>query len=90
MKILFVILATLGATATAQAGVKVTNDMTCAETLAYSTKYHRVYVRTYTGDVVPIYGYDRACGHRELAMPYWVRTRDNARCVIGHTCYSYR
>ncbi|MCO5142941.1 MAG: hypothetical protein M9962_07620 [Oligoflexia bacterium] len=90
MKTLFAVLALLGVAATADAGVPVANDMTCAQTLAYSARHGRVYIRTYSGDVIPIYGYNRACDSHDEAVSYWVRTLDNPTCVIGHRCVSRR
>lgn len=68
------------------AGAPVANDITCEQTLKYSARHHRVYIRTQSNDVIPVYGYDRACSAGESALPYWVKTIDTEVCVIGHRC----
>lgn len=69
-----------------------TVDMTCAQAKATYNAHGRIYVRTYSGDVVPIYGLvgRNGCEAGEQASPYWVRATDDATCVLGYRCYNNR
>lgn len=84
MKFLTVI-GILALTATANANVAISNNMTCAEAQAHYDRHGRIYTQTGNGDVVPIYG-DKACQHGEDKEPVFVRTRDTSMCKVAFRC----
>ncbi len=67
------------------------NDMTCAKAIRYVAKYERYYVRTPSGDVVPIYPVAPvsdvpSCKSKEI-VGYHVRpTADQEACHLGYSC----
>lgn len=67
-------------------------DLTCAQAQATYEANGRIDVRTYSNDVVPIYGLvgPYGCEAGTQARPYWVSATDNATCVIGYRCYDNR
>ena len=85
-KILFVLALSATTLPTSFAG---SVDMTCSQAQAHYNKYGRIYVRTGTGDIVPIYGLAQRCGIGYDASPYWVRTYDKSTCVLGYNCYRH-
>jgi hypothetical protein len=84
MKTLLALAFALLSTSAFAAGIA--NDMSCSQAQNYYNSHGRIYVRT-NGTVVPIYGLVRYCGGGETASPYWVRTADGVRCVLGYRCY---
>lgn len=50
-------------------------------------RYGRIYVRTGSGDIVPIYGLSKRCPAGYNASPYWVKTYDKNTCVLGYRRY---
>ncbi len=88
----FLILAVAGLSATAQAQTT-SEQMTCQQAVATYERNGRIYIRTRSGTVLPIYRpapvSQRSrvnCRPRENRTRYNVRTSDKRHCTIGFYC----
>lgn len=85
-------IATMGLQGAAQAQTT-SEQMTCAQAVATYERNGRIYVRTRSGTVIPIYQpapvSQRSqvfCRPRETRTRYNVRTSDKRHCTIGYYC----
>lgn len=91
MKLLIVSALTIGsfmmASATTAMARSLTRNMTCEQTRQYSERHGRVWVVANGKDVIPLYGYVDRCASISIQSPLYVRTLDQAKCLIGYRCY---
>jgi hypothetical protein len=95
MSVLSMSLAGTGVSAISPAQAQVTSDqMTCSQAVATYERNGRIYVRTRSGTVLPIYRGVPVSRKSQLncqrrwsqRTPYNVRTKDARNCTIAYVC----